>query len=93
MSTTPLRVERREHTVTEHTKWGDVEKGLGQDIVIVNGKHAGYVPTGKDDPHRDIFHPLSGFPQELCSAVVKSAGFKSSLPAPVPHELQDEDDE
>ena len=70
------------------------ESPSGFDYVMVDGRHAGWVPSDPDDPFHDCFHPLSGFPQSLCNDVVKNSGgrLKRSLRAPVPHASDEEEE-
>ena len=79
-------VEVKPHTIVEETQWGKTEKQTGLDRVYVNNKLAGYAPNGEKDLFRGVFHPLSGFPNELCPTVVdRSAGKLSGhLKAPKP---------
>ena len=65
-----LDVQIREFTIKENTPYGQVEKRVDMDRVFVNGLHAGYLPHKTDDPFFGVFHPLSGFPPEMCPAVV-----------------------
>jgi hypothetical protein len=82
-----LEVKTVPHTIKQQTSYGEVEKQTGLDRVYVNGKHAGYMPTGEQDAFRGVFHPLSGFPRELCASVVdKCKSMKGHLEAPQPQE-------
>lgn len=84
-------VEIKEWSVPKETAYGTVQQRVGLDRVYVNGRLGGYVPVAPD-PNADVFHPLSGFPQELVPEVVASnARFKRSLAAPVPHAEPEED--
>ena len=78
------------------TRWGTVEQKLDMSYVCVDGKSAGYVPLSGE--FKGIFHPLAGFPEELCEQVVKGhKDLKGWLkPQPVhsdPEEAIDESDD
>jgi hypothetical protein len=69
----------REHVTTPiDTVYGKVSQANGMQIVLVNGKHAGYLY----DHLPGVFHPLSGFPKEMIEEVTKHCEqVTSSLPA------------
>lgn len=89
-----MEVKREPFFLPKQTPYGEVKKRYGHDRVIVNGRLAGYVPI-EGEPSADVFHPLSGFPQELCEEVAKALKLKGSFDAPIQHEPEavSEDDE
>jgi hypothetical protein len=54
-----LKIELKRHTAVRNTAYGPVETYFNQDIVLVNGREAGYV----GDHEGAKFLPLSGFPK------------------------------
>lgn len=80
-----MQVELLPFMIKQPSPWGEVLKRHGHDKVIVNGALAGYAPI-EGEPYAGVFHPLSGFPQELVADVVANSGgkLKSALAAPVP---------
>lgn len=87
-----MEVRIEECHIEKRTQWGPVKQRHTLDRVFVNGKQAGWVPWDEKDPFHGVFHPLSGFPNELVEDVCKASGGKltRSLKAPVPHQTLDE---
>lgn len=50
------------------------------------------MPNDPDDEFYMVFHPLSGFPEALIPEVIANSELKSSLKAPKPVPITDEDD-
>jgi hypothetical protein len=81
--------------------WGNrphkVEQDSGWEVVMVDGRQGGYVPSKETDPNYRVFHPLSGFPQALCQSVVDASDGRLTrflnAPQPVEELPEDEDDD
>lgn len=88
-----LSVEVVPHILQKRTRWGVVDVQHGLSYVKVNGSSAGYVPI--DGPYKGVFHPMPGFPRELCEEVVKASGgaLRGSLKPPKRAQLPDEQDD
>lgn len=86
-----MKVEIREFYTEEPSKWGTVKTRCGFDMVMVNDVQAGWVPSDPNDPNALVFHPLSGFPQELVDEVIANSNLRSSLKAPKPSPVPEVD--
>ena len=87
-----MKVEIIEFYTDEPSPWGTAKTKCGFDMVMVNGVQGGWVPNDPDDEFYMVFHPLSGFPEALIPDVIANSELKSSLKAPQPAPITDEDD-
>lgn len=98
MDEVTIEVERKPHMIKYHSEkhWGVVEQRDSKDMVLVNGRLAGWVyryiegHPPEHNKHAEKFHPLSGFPQAWCKIVDEKLKLEfESLRAPVPHQTID----
>lgn len=79
-----LKIELKPHEVMRQTAYGPVLTKFNQDIVLVNGREAGYVGHHKGA----MFLPLCGFPHQMQPEVDKfiaearGADVVTSIPSP-----------
>lgn len=79
-----MKIELIDHVAKKQTLWGEVEVKFDQQIVMVDGREAGYVGTHEGA----MFLPLAGFPHALQKKVdayiaeVRKTAVVESNPAP-----------
>lgn len=81
-----MQVEIVDQVLTKNTRFGEAKSVFGLQKVMVNGVQGGWTPRDPKDENYGVFHPLSGFPQELVAEVEAACPqlCRKSLRAPKP---------